>query len=274
MEWRDFGYTHEKSSYALLMEELYQKHPDLKEYIGRVRIVTGTGWGISFCPSFGLTFRGIRQVLHQLGLKQAQVADSAKSFRVAVNSIQTRGCIVTEPAILQTGCCSGTLHAISVFVEKQENRILLSINDSYGETTLTQKMREDFFSNRKILEMTSRLQRQAKGEITCNAFAIQDCVAFENDPQIMDKLASLNGYENAESSEVSYPLKVLPQSMMSLSKVEAARAKALEYQCMVIDRFEKGMSLLVEPQANRIYSKGIGIILLLGLMFVLYKVVI
>ena len=72
----------------------------------------------------------------------------------------------------------------------------------------------------------SQLRRQKEAEPTCNVFAIEDCVAFQRDPDLMPKVRAGKGL-------------TLPPAMMTFVSQGSAIEKAIEHQLLVMNPVPK-----------------------------------
>jgi len=190
------------SKYVVLMEAEIEKFPILKNYISPNFIVTGGGWSVSMCQAYGLTYEGIRQVLAILKIK-APVADSLEKLEKAIFAIKDAGVIVTDASLLKSGELNQ--HAISVFVQKKEDCFLVSVNDSFGNTKISpQDKIMQIFKNAQVEVFVSENKRQANGEVTCNGYAIRDCIAFNENSKIIEEI--LEGNWRRENAECVYEL--------------------------------------------------------------------
>jgi hypothetical protein len=118
-------------------------------------------------------------------------------------------------------------HAISLFVENTDGRFSLFINDSEGGsyTGYQKEYIQPLCPKKVTLELcVSQVQRQKRGEPTCNVFAIEDCVAFQMDPNLMEKIRIGKGNS-------------LPPVMMTFAQENghAAIEKAIEHQLLVMN---------------------------------------
>lgn len=173
------------------------------------------GWSVRVYRSYGLTFGGIREVLSLLKIN-AVVAVALDALKSAIAGVVDRAAIVTSHGTI----CRGERdnHAISVFVQKRAGKVNLFINDSEASNYDKHCLDDEKV---KVCIIASRVKRQVSYETTCNAFAIEDCRAFQDDPELLDKLETLDGN--------------LPPSMMTLVGGERAKEKALEYQILLIE---------------------------------------
>jgi hypothetical protein len=179
--------------------------------------------------TYGITFEGIREVLRLLKIR-AIVATSVEMLKEAFSSITDQGAIVTDSGFLSrsfdytdTGeeieTIKGNNHAISVFVDKPNKMIF--INDSEANSYQSAFIRTTYGLDMSII--STKVRRQAVGDYTCNAFAINDCITFQNTPDLLNQMHQLA------------PTKRLPAQMITLDSTETARARALEFQALLID---------------------------------------
>lgn len=118
-----------------------------------------------------------------------------------------------------------------------------------------------------MIKHPSCVTRQPPHEVTCNAFAIGDCIAFHKNPHLLEEICKLN-----QVGDVDSPIKALPASMMTLEKVQNARQRALDYQVMIIEHHLQKKPFLSsfknhEMVANKVYVRALLVFVLIGIIF-------
>lgn len=180
----------------------------------RPRLWRYIGWSTDVYTSQGLTWEGIEEVLRILKI-QATVAESFDVLKHAISQVKDKAAIITSHGAIKYGTVDN--HAVSLFVQKVGDETRLFINDSGGVD-----YNSCYLNGDRVRLFVSKVKRQGRYEVTCNAFAIYDCIAFQGDPNLLEKIAALDGD--------------LPPAMRALDTVEKARSKALEYQILLIEK--------------------------------------
>lgn len=248
------------SDYCQLMQTTLKKYPAAKKYIGPVVCTSGSGYAVDVHQSYGLTFEGMRYILKLLGSK-TRVADSLELLKEAIPKTDGQVAIATSASLLANHDVEFSKHAVSLFVQKEKDLFFVTLNDSTGKGTLADDVSKALFKDAKAVICPSVVKRQQEGESTCNAFVITDCLAFEQDPRLLETIVRVN---NLSKTRLGQTIKTLPPSMMTLQSPLAARAKALEYQGMILKRVIAGKSL--KETSAKINARSLCTLILLGLL--------
>ncbi|MFI5334959.1 MAG: hypothetical protein ACHQT8_07370 [Chlamydiales bacterium] len=190
---REIGYSRSNTgSYCELMAFERGKYPVLQKYIAPVVVqASGFGWGMELHSSYGLTFEGIRVILSMLKIK-AKVADSLQELKDAIPKRDGRAAIITGSSLLAGLSDRGGSHAVSIFVRREKGVFLMTLNDGKGASRLAEEVQNSLFKKARVVAMPSKVKRQEDGEVTCNATAIMDCVAFGSNPRLIEDILELN----------------------------------------------------------------------------------
>ncbi len=210
--------------YCCRMAQTIASFPKLKDHIGEIVMMKGSGWAQSVYKTYALTFTGINELL-RLNKINAVVANSVEKLKEAFADIKDRGAIIIDSGFLSNEQMIKN-HAISLFLDKTKDKVILCINDSFGDKYGREFIKETYFDNEDISVIQSNVKRQERSEVTCYAFAIVDCIAFQDDSNLLERMKVLS------------PNK-LPESLMSISTVAKAREKALEFQSLLIENAMK-----------------------------------
>jgi hypothetical protein len=184
---------------------------------------SGSGWGISFHRTYGLTYSGIRTVLTQLGLT-TPVADTLPQLQTALADLPMghSTSLVTDKGLITEGKLSR--HAISLFVRRTPTHLEVFDNDSLGHASNSYTA---FPPNTRIIAST--IKRQHPSDPTCNTFAITDCIAFQ--PSLLKEITPTH----------------LPDCLMTLANRTIAHRHALRFQCLLIRPTTRMLRRPTEP---------------------------
>jgi len=207
------------SEHAQVIEQAQKEYPALCQLIGVTAITVGSGWSIGISKRYTLTMEGIEQIIQMLKVK-AFVAIRLDQIHEAIARLSDNSmcAVITTSDLMKNflGMESDVeiVHAISVFIQKKNGHTQLFINDSQANKypLAVEKDRIDCFA--------TCMRRQPPGESTCGTFAITDCIAFQEDPKLIEKISQLNG--------------ALPDSMKTLDPV-AARKKTIDFELLLIE---------------------------------------
>lgn len=200
----------------------------------------GSGWAFTLCQTYGLTYLGISKIISLLKV-EITVADTFDALkRASARSLKDQ-VIITDRGLLQRGEVGG--HALSLFLQKKDRSTCLFIGDSEGrfDGTLCAKFKSILPG--KLQCIASVVKRQPAYEATCNAFAIEDGLAFLREPDLLDQIKKLNGFSGADLKKEILLATRLPRSLMHFSRPEETRLCALKYQTRVINSVQKETKL-------------------------------
>ncbi len=215
-----------ESPYYKLMSSILTTYPHLNEYFGLRGIVSGSGWSTVLGKTYTITFEGIQAVLQILRVN-AIVTESLAEIKK-----QCLGLKEGERLAFVTEGRDSSKHAISLFARKKRGILQITINDSLGyHISFAETLRETLATTVQIFG--SKVLRQQEGEVTCNAFAITDCVAFHQDRELMDKIIARS--DATLFAEDVHAIRKLPYSLMTLQYPMEARKEALKHQAMLIE---------------------------------------
>lgn len=164
------------AEFITAIEEYFEHHSRLSDYIGPLHTYIGGGWSIEGYKTYGLTLLGIRQIfklLHQ----PIPVIASKEGFQTLINNtpMGTQCVAVVSSHVFQETAAYG-LHVFAVCYEKQRNSETLFIYDS-------QAMRPSYVSYFKssatVFFPNKNRQRICEGEATCHAYAIRDALILQ-----------------------------------------------------------------------------------------------
>lgn len=235
------------SRYYFLISVLNKRFPSLDDHINTHTMLTGHGWGMCCDSTYGITFEGIRRVL-EIKKIQARVLTTLEELSdvfLHLQDNQILSCVADSGVLVHSDGKSST-HAVSMFLLKEKNIIRVAVLDSEGEFAYSSSLKKikKLMSEGLILGLAcSTVVRQKSGEATCYGFAISDCIAVQNDPNLLRKmLGSSDKVKGDFEGDHQAEIRQLPSELLTLTKGTTARQRALEYQALLVIDAKNGVS--------------------------------
>ena len=232
-----YGSYPPNEEYRFIMENITVLRPSIANYIRPIYALVGMGWSVEYVPvSYGLTYKGIETILSHLELRSKVCFEFSQIQEVIAQLGNDEECaLITDVGHLRSEQ-TREKHAIALFIRKKEAVFQIMSCDSEGCQDYAMTQFENMIpSGYKCQVFISKVDRQEL-YVTCNAYAIADCVAFHNGSKMIDKTLALNGFENEEQAGL-FELTQLPEELL-MSQMESQK-QALDYQACLIEEVFK-----------------------------------
>lgn len=187
----------------------------------------GAGHENIFSYAYGLSFAGVRKAL-ELKMINSLVVETSEELKNMISTLEegSRLAIAASASIFIDDEIS-QCHAIAVLLRLEKGNLTFMILDSqpcneYDKNKIAASIGKDL----TLSLMVSKVRRQARSALTCYAFAINDCDAFQKDPRLIETIISLN--------DGASELTILPSELMKLSTNEEDQKEALKLQGMLV----------------------------------------
>lgn len=218
-------------SYSI-MNDLFQKIPELKPYIG----YTTTGSGFSVRAIYTLTFAGIQKTLGLLKIN-AKVTETLKEIQANIPKENGRSILITHRGILQQG--GEDHHAIVLYIEKTNEGFVTFVDDCehISLDAYSKGIKALFPESAKVIQVYCGIVRQKYGQgSVCSCLAINTAGALDRNPNLMKEIFRKNELQ----SHLNKPHVVtnLPSSITDLDVYKGGEQQ-VEYQAMIAESFIK-----------------------------------
>lgn len=218
-------------SYSI-MNDLFQKIPELRPYIGYT--ITGSGFGVSVI--YTLSFPGIQKVLDLLKIN-AKVTETLKEIQTNIPKENGQSILITHRGMLQQG--KEDHHAIVLYIEKTNEGFITFVDDCeyISVDAYSKGIRALFPESAKVIQVYCGIVRQRYGQgSVCSCLAINTAGALDQNPNLMKELFRKNRLQ----SYLNKPHVVtnLPSSIIALDVYKGGKQQ-IEYQAMIAESFIK-----------------------------------
>jgi hypothetical protein len=201
-------------SYMLAIDTICQHNQDLA-VLTRPIFKKDIRLGSSFCRvGYGFTLKGISRYLEQQKMKSRVYTEADSLIKDILAKEEPFSCVIDSNLFGKNGPDCG--HAISLFAKKSDiGEVQVFFNDSKGSAPSLELLIEklECISYRIFYSSLNRHEDLLASE----TFAITDCLAFEKDPKLIQKIGSSNALPSCLGPHV-FKIVELPEEMKSLSQ--------------------------------------------------------
>jgi hypothetical protein len=217
--------TGASSNYYKLIYNSIDHYPGFGALVATTNFSTGYGWGASFQSTYGLTYSGIKQIL-AIKKINAAVADNLKELKqcYACLSEGSQAAFITDAGLLKRG--KKNFHAVAVFLQFQKMTLKIMILDSAASSYDVDEVIKQTPRYVRVLLSTANNARQLDQTATCYAFAIKDCQAFQENPNLMNEISRMN--------PKSRYIERFPKELDRFNQSADIQTKALKYQAILL----------------------------------------
>lgn len=222
--------------YRAGIKALSHFYPDLSNYISStVNGWSGSGWSLEPCYSYGITFKGIKFIVQEMKIN-AIVAESLEELKDALSKIPLgkSSAIITAKHLLSGSDSNNMIHAVSLFVRHTEEGIELFDNDSLGNPDHEYAGLDSILEGKTKRIYASTQKRQENSYPTCQSFAINDCIIYQNNTNILQDVSKKYKEDKGKIIHINK----MPAPISTFDNEASARF-ALECQHLIIQHIRQ-----------------------------------